>query len=67
MVIGGALGEMVVPAFISALLGPSDGGQPAALYSVCLAISGLLVVVYGAWCSFLSAVERRSGKGEGGP
>ncbi|CAN0426269.1 unnamed protein product [Pylaiella littoralis] len=70
-VIGGALGEMLVPAFIALLLGPnSDGddedgsskqsGRPAALYDVCFYISVLLVVVYGTWCSLLSPAATAS-------
>ena len=67
-VIGGALGEMLVPAFIAWLLGPNsidddvssagDGeasGQPAALYGACVAVSALLVAVYGTWFSLLGA------------
>lgn len=51
MVIGGALGEMVVPAFIAWMLGPKEGGWPVALYAVCITISVLMVGVYGVWCS----------------
>lgn len=59
----------MVPAFIALLLGPGgsntdsddDGyddrqsGRPGSLYAVCLAVSALLVAVYGAWCSLLSS------------
>ena len=62
--IGGALGEMVVPAFIAWFLGPSniDGGgdgeasgYPAALYDACVAVSALLAAVYCTWYSLLGA------------
>lgn len=66
--IGGALGEMLLPAFIAWFLGPNstdDGsgsgdideasGHPAALYGVCVAVSALLVAVYGTWFSLLEA------------
>ena len=66
MVIGGALGEMLVPALIAALLGPDDGGWPAALYSICVAISVLLVVVYCASCSQLKAAGGQVGSGQQG-
>ena len=65
MVVGGALGEMLVPALIAALLGPDDGGWPAALYFVCVAISVLMVVVYCAWCNQLKAAGRQVGQGQG--
>lgn len=61
MVVGGAMGEMLVPSLIAALLGPDDGGWPAALYSVCVATSALLVVVYGACCRQLKADGRYVG------
>ncbi|CAM9487948.1 unnamed protein product [Ectocarpus sp. 12 AP-2014] len=66
-VIGGALGEMLVPACIALLLGPSsssgnsigdgDGepGRSGALYGACFAVSLLLVAVYGTWCSLLAS------------
>ncbi|CAB1097368.1 unnamed protein product [Ectocarpus sp. CCAP 1310/34] len=66
-VVGGALGEMLVPACIALLLGPSgssgnsigDGdGEPGrsdALYGACFAISLLMVAVYGTWCSLLAS------------
>ncbi|CAM9295326.1 unnamed protein product [Ectocarpus sp. 8 AP-2014] len=66
-VVGGALGEMLVPACIALLLGPSssssisigdgDGepGRSAALYGACFAVSLLLVAVYGTWCSLVAS------------
>eukprot|EP00752_Nemacystus_decipiens_P016764 g15002.t1 len=71
-VTGGALGEMLIPAFIAWFLGPNsvdvdgdvggsvsgDGvasGHPAALYRVCVAVSALLVAVYGAWFRLVEA------------
>ncbi|CAN0536251.1 unnamed protein product [Ectocarpus sp. 12 AP-2014] len=66
-VVGGALGEMLVPACIALLLGPSsssgnsigDGdGEPGrsdALYGACFAISLLLVAVYGTWYGLLAS------------
>lgn len=65
IVVGGALGEMLVPSLIAVLLGPADGGWPAALYSVCVAVSVLMVVVYGAWCSQLKAAGLQVGQGLG--
>lgn len=50
MVIGGTLGEMIVPAAVASLLGPNDGGRPSALYAVCGAVSLLMIGVYGVWC-----------------
>ncbi|CAM9966072.1 unnamed protein product [Ectocarpus sp. 4 AP-2014] len=66
-VVGGALGEMLVPACIALLLGPSsssgnsigDGdGEPGrsdALYGACFAVLLLLVAVYGTWSSLLAS------------
>lgn len=71
-VIGGALGEMLVPAFIALLLGPNtdgdddDGnnskqsGRSAALYDVCLSVSVLLVAVYGTWFGLLTQAAKAS-------
>lgn len=65
--IGGALGEMLVPALIAWFLGPNniddgsgggggeESGQPAALYRVCVVVSALLATVYGAWFSLHEA------------
>lgn len=67
--IGGALGEMVVPALIALFLGPNNvddgsGGegsdQPAALYRVCVAVSALLVTVYVTWFGLLEAAAAAS-------
>lgn len=57
MVIGGALGEMVVPAFIAWMLGPNEGGWPVALYAVCATLSVMMVGVYGVWCSLARRVQ----------
>lgn len=54
MLVGGALGEMLVPALIAAILGSDDGGLPGALYSICVASSVLMMVVYGVFCSQLN-------------
>ncbi|CAN0078886.1 unnamed protein product [Scytosiphon promiscuus] len=66
-VVGGAMGEMMVPALIALLLGPggstTDGdgddnhesGRPASLYGVCLAVSALLVAVYGTWRGLIAS------------
>lgn len=72
--IGGALGEMLVPAFIALLLGPNteddgddgDGnsgeqsGRSAALYDVCFSVSVLLVAVYGTWFGLLTQAASAS-------
>ncbi|CAM9362746.1 unnamed protein product [Hapterophycus canaliculatus] len=68
-VVGGALGEMLVPAFIALFLGSGgsntdsnsdddddhESGRPGSLYSACLAVSALLVAVYSKWCSMLAS------------
>lgn len=68
--VGGALGEMLVPAFIAVILGGAtggdadtdgggdgggDAGRPGALYDACVAVSVLLAAVYGAWSRLLSS------------
>lgn len=57
MVVGAALGEMLVPAFIAVLLGPTDGGWPGALYATCVGISALLIALYCAFDIVLSATK----------
>lgn len=64
MVVGGALGEMLIPALIAALLGPDDGVWLAALYVVCVVISVLLLLVYGTCCMLLKGAGRLFRQGE---
>ena len=61
IVIGGALGEMLMPALIAALMGPADEMWPAALYVVCVVISVLMLLVYVASCFLLRAAGQRAG------
>lgn len=65
MVIGGALGDMLMPALIAALMGPDDGLWPSALYVVCVVISALLLIVYGICCGLLKRTGHHVGQGEG--
>lgn len=64
MVVGGALGDMLMPALIAVLMGPDDGVWPAALYVVCVVISVAMLFVYGACCGLLNAAGQRVGQGE---
>lgn len=57
MVVGAALGEILVPAFIAVLLGPADGGWPEALYVTCVGISALLIALYYAFDIVLSTAK----------
>lgn len=66
MVIGGALGDMLMPALIATLMGPGDGLWSAALYVVCVVISVLMLLVYGICCGLLKRTGRHLGQGEGG-
>lgn len=65
MVIGGALGDMLMPSLIAALMGSEDGVWPAALYIVCVVVSVLMLLVYGACCVLLKSAGQRVVGGEG--